>query len=132
MWKGGPFSSLPQPSGKVAGDKEGQVRGVGQLLRSGRILPYFASDFYDTSIYFAKFVVKKICRSMGYDVRHVCDWADHVWVEVWSEAEKRWVHADPCENVYDKPLMYEVGKNVNMIIDQWSRSMYSTELNVFH
>lgn len=29
--------------------------------------------------------------------------------EVWSEAQQRWVHLDPCEAAYDKPLLYEVG-----------------------
>jgi peptide-N4-(N-acetyl-beta-glucosaminyl)asparagine amidase len=50
-----------------------------------------------------------ICRAFGYDTRHVLDWTDHVWVEVWSEDQKRWLHADPCENICDKPLVYEVG-----------------------
>jgi hypothetical protein len=31
--------------------------------------------------------------------RHVHDWTDHVWAEVWSEAESRWLHVDPGEAV---------------------------------
>ena len=27
---------------------------------------------------------------------------------MWSEAQQRWVHLDPCEAAYDKPLLYEV------------------------
>lgn len=30
--------------------------------------------------------------------------------EVWSGAQQRWVHLDPCEAAYDKPLLYEVGR----------------------
>jgi len=48
------------------------------------------------------------CRALGFDTRHVHDWTDHVWAEVWSEAESRWLHVDPGETV-DKPLVYEVG-----------------------
>ncbi len=59
--------------------------------------------------HWAFFFFGQICRSLGFDVRRACDWTDHVWVEIWSEAEGRWVHADPCENAYDKPLVYEVG-----------------------
>ena len=35
------------------------------------------------------------------------DWTDHVWAEVWSETESRWLHVDPGEGV-DRPLIYEV------------------------
>ena len=48
------------------------------------------------------------CRALGLDTRHVLDWTDHVWAEVWSEAESRWLHVDPGETV-DKPLVYEAG-----------------------
>jgi len=48
------------------------------------------------------------CRALGFDTRHVHDWTDHVWSEVWSEAEQRWLHVDPGEAV-DKPLVYEAG-----------------------
>ena len=48
------------------------------------------------------------CRALGWDTRHVLDWTDHVWAEVWSEAEERWLHVDPGETV-DKPLVYEAG-----------------------
>lgn len=48
-----------------------------------------------------------ICRAAGFEVRHVRDWTDHVWVEVFSSSltPNRWVHADPCENSYDSPLL---------------------------
>ena len=58
------------------------------------------------------------CRSLGYETRMIYDWADHVWVEVYSVSQQRWVHADPCENRRDKPLMYEIGwgKKITYII----------------
>lgn len=31
--------------------------------------------------------------------------------QIWIPAKSRWVHADPCENKLDKPLMYEQGWN---------------------
>lgn len=50
-----------------------------------------------------------ICRSMGFDARHVIDWTDHVWTEVFSEHKNRWLHVDPCEAAVDTPLVYEAG-----------------------
>ncbi|KYN08531.1 Peptide-N(4)-(N-acetyl-beta-glucosaminyl)asparagine amidase [Cyphomyrmex costatus] len=50
-----------------------------------------------------------LCRSLGYDARFICDETDHVWTEIWSASNKRWIHVDPCENTIDKPLMYEKG-----------------------
>lgn len=48
-------------------------------------------------------------RAAGYDARHVCDNADHVWCEYYSRAMGRWVHVDACEAAYDTPLLYEGG-----------------------
>mmetsp|Transcript_24150 Transcript_24150/g.51491 ORF Transcript_24150/g.51491 Transcript_24150/m.51491 type:complete len:925 (-) Transcript_24150:75-2849(-) len=50
-----------------------------------------------------------ICRSLGYEARHVHDWTDHVWTEVYCQSLSRWVHLDSCEQAFDKPLIYEQG-----------------------
>mmetsp|Transcript_124002 Transcript_124002/g.396460 ORF Transcript_124002/g.396460 Transcript_124002/m.396460 type:complete len:255 (-) Transcript_124002:59-823(-) len=60
--------------------------------------------------------------SLGYEVRYILDFTDHVWIEVRlkstsDERQQTWVHADPSENVLDQPLMYETGwgKKLTMI-----------------
>ena len=49
------------------------------------------------------------CRAMRYHTRYVLDYTDHVWAEVFSTAQNKWLHCDPCENACDTPLMYEHG-----------------------
>ena len=49
------------------------------------------------------------CRALGYDARWVLDWTDHVWTEVWSSAQRRWLHCDACEEACDQPKLYEAG-----------------------
>ena len=50
------------------------------------------------------------CRAMGAKVRWIWHSEDHVSTEIWSEYRKRWVHVDPCEAQFDKPLLYSEGE----------------------
>ena len=50
-------------------------------------------------------------RSLDFDARYILDFTDHVWCEVYSASQERWLHSDPCENALDKPLLYEHGWN---------------------
>ena len=57
-------------------------------------------------------------RAIGFEVRYISDFTDHVWVEVWSSRLERWIMADGCEGEIDKAAMYEKGwgKKLNYIL----------------
>lgn len=59
-----------------------------------------------------------VCLSVGFEARHIVDWTDHVWTEVWSDSQQRWLHCDSCEDKCDIPLLYEAGwgKKLNYVL----------------
>ncbi|XP_030766284.1 peptide-N(4)-(N-acetyl-beta-glucosaminyl)asparagine amidase [Sitophilus oryzae] len=59
-----------------------------------------------------------LCRALNWDARFIMDETDHVWTEVYSFARRKWLHCDSCENICDKPLIYESGwkKKISYVI----------------
>ena len=59
-----------------------------------------------------------ICRALDYETRYVLDWTDHVWTEIWSPSQNRWIHCDSCEAAFDEPRLYSEGwgKSLSFVV----------------
>lgn len=74
-----------------------------------------------------------ILRSLGFEVRHVTDWTDHVWVEIYLDSQQRWT-PEGNDNFlelegYGKKLTYIMAVSIDEVVDvTWKYSIKHIEV----
>ncbi|EMG50746.1 PNG1 Peptide-N(4)-(N-acetyl-beta-glucosaminyl)asparagine amidase [Candida maltosa Xu316] len=63
-------------------------------------------------------ILQALIGGDGDRIRYVWNQEDHVWCEYYSYGSHRWIHLDPCEAVFDEPLLYcnNWGKKMSFVI----------------
>lgn len=68
-----------------------------------------------------------LCRAAGARVRWVWNSEDAVWIELYSHHKRRWVHVDPCEELWDMPRVYTEGKQYHIVVDDGANKIIRLE-----
>lgn len=70
------------------------------------------------------------CRALSARVRWVWNQEDHVWLEIFSKHQNRWVHVDVAEGIWDQPLLYTgepcprtVGSSRQLMSTGWGKKL---------